>query len=155
MVGYPSVEATNVNKYSTYFVKRFGGRNLTKHAQILVFIQGKGNTSHACRESVQKYWWTWPNSKPSRNFYKTSCLMVGYPSDKTTDLDNCFNLFCRKVWRKEVNPTSSDTCIHSRIEPKGSYQNPWKGVEKTWIQGWTSMATLVPINPSWLTKQMV
>ena len=30
--------------------------------------------------------------------------MVGYPSDKTTDLDNCFDLLCREVWRKEVNP---------------------------------------------------
>ena len=33
--------------------------------------------------------------------------MVGDPSDKTADLDNSFDLLCRKVWRKEVNQPSS------------------------------------------------
>ena len=38
--------------------------------------------------------------------------MVGYPLIKTADMDNNFDLLCRKIWRKKANQTSPNTYVH-------------------------------------------
>ena len=54
--------------------------------------------------------------------------MVGYPSNKTTDLDNSFDLLCIKVWRKKVNQPSSNTIFIQGQNPEDHI----KTCEKEW-----------------------
>ena len=86
-------------------------------------IQIKRITSYAHRTSIQEHWWTWPTTKPSGNFHRTSCQMVEYPSIKTTDMDNRFDLLYRKIWREKVNQSIPNTYVHPRIGSKKPHKN--------------------------------
>ena len=71
MVGYPSVKLQTWTTASTYFVERFGGRNLTQQAQIPTFTQGENPKEHI--KTFEKEWRrlgykderTWPHLFPS------------------------------------------------------------------------------------------
>ena len=80
--------------------------------------------------------------------------MVGYPSVKNADMDNNFDLFCRKIWRKEVNQPGSDTYIYPRtgsIKHINICEKEWRRLgykdERTWPHLFPS--TLIDLPNKW------
>ena len=74
--------------------------------------------------------------------------MVGYPSDKTSDLDNCFNFLCRTVWWEEVNPASPGENLEEHIN---TCEKEWRRLgykdERTWPHLFPS--TLAELHNKW------
>ena len=76
--------------------------------------------------------------------------MVGYSSIKIVDMDNNFDLLCRKIWRKKDNQTSPNTYVQGQDleECIRTCEREWKRLgyndERTWPHLFPSMLFDLP-----------